>query len=256
MLPTTPFAAAPDRTSRLARLHPASKLAGLFLILVSCFLVPWWLLPPLVGLLLAALRSRGLAWRDLARGLRPWWPVALLVLAVHTLTTVSAAPLGHPSWSGLGRGIVALVRVGGAVAGLALFLRITALEELADGLAWWRRPWRRAAGDAGRLALVLMVALGTVPGVMAEGRRIAAVVRLRRGGAARGRGLRARWREGLDRAHLAVPLLEGLFRRADGLTLALENRRPGRVPGRARPPVLQLLGLAGWCGALVVVRHI
>jgi energy-coupling factor transporter transmembrane protein EcfT len=256
MLPTTPFGSVPDRTSRLSRLHPASKLAGLLLVLISCFMLPWWLVPLLLGLLLAALWQRGLTRRGLVGGLRPWWPVALLVLVVHALTTVSAAPLGHPSWSGLGRGIAALARVGGAVAGLALYLRITPLDELADGLAWWRRPWRRTTGDAGRLALVLMVALGTVPGVMAEGRRIAAVVRLRRGDVVAGRSLRTHWRRALDRAHLAVPLLEGLFRRADGLTLALQNRRPGPAQASGHPPAWQLLGLVAWSGALVFLRSV
>ena len=104
MLPVTPFAAPPDRDSRLARLHPASKLAGLVLALVSCFAVPWWGLPGVLLLLLAGLLRRGSGAGDLLRGLRPWWPVALLVLAVHVLTTTSAAPLWHPSWTGLGRG--------------------------------------------------------------------------------------------------------------------------------------------------------
>jgi energy-coupling factor transporter transmembrane protein EcfT len=100
------------------------------------------------------------------------------------------------------------------------------------------------------------VALGTVPGVLAEGRRITAVVRLRRGGTVAGRGLRARWQGGLDRAHLVIPLLEGLFRRADGLTLALQNRRPGPAPARGHPPAWQLLALVAWCGALVLLRNV
>jgi energy-coupling factor transporter transmembrane protein EcfT len=100
---------------------------------------------------------------------------------------------------------------------------------------------------------VLAVALGAVPGVLAEGRRIEAVTRLRRGNAARERGPRRWWRRAVDRSHLAVPLLEGLFRRADGLSLALLDRRP-RPAATWRPlPASQLLGLAAWGAGLLLL---
>lgn len=254
MMPTVTFSAAPDRVSWLARLHPASKLAGLLLGLVSCYLLPAWSLPLVLLAISLALARRGLNRPWLAQAVKPWLPVVLLVLAVHTLTTVEAAPLGTPSWAGLVRGLVTLGRLVASAGLLVLFLRTTPLAALVAGLAWWLRPARRWGLDAEGLSLTLAVALGTVPGVVAEGRRIEAVVRLRRGGAeGAGRGPRRWWRRLLDRGSLVVPLLESMFRRVEGLTLALRGRLPHQGHDLCRPPFGHLLGLLIWTGLLVLL---
>ena len=252
MMPSAAFCTTAEETFPLVRLHPASKIAGLGLTLLSFLIVPGELLPPLLLLLVFTLWRSGLEPGALAGSVRPWLPVSLLVLVVHILTTVEAAPLGTPTWQGLWRGLAALARVAGAAGSLALFLRVTPLGDLTTGLTWWWRPWHRFGLDSTRLSLVLAVALGTVPSVVAEGRRIDATVRLRRGGTPAGHAPRRWWRRMLDTGHVVVPLIESLFRRAEGLTLSLQNRLPRPAAGQRRPPLWQFIVLTIWTGLIVV----
>ncbi|MFH1842688.1 MAG: energy-coupling factor transporter transmembrane component T [bacterium] len=257
MMPSVVLAAAPDRSSSLARLHPATKIAMLLLAVVTCFVVPAYGLPLLLCWLWWSLWRRGLTSRDLASAARPWLLMCGLVLVMHSLIRTETASLGWPSWSGLLRGVIVLGRVIGSAACLALFLRFTPLAELVVGVGWWNRPWRRFGLDSERIGLVLAVALGTVPGVLAEGRRIESVVRLRRGGRslAGGRFL-ARpgwWRRIRDHGYVVIPLLEGMFRRVDTLSLALLGRLPRATTPSQRPPVGQLFWLGSWTVCLAVV---
>jgi energy-coupling factor transporter transmembrane protein EcfT len=253
MIPMVSFIQAADRGSWLARLHPASKVVALPLACLSCFLVPAWLAGPLLALLVLALRQQGLSWMQLARTLRVWGPLVLLVVGIHTFATLQAAPLGSPSLQGLLRGVTAVARVMGSAACLVLFIRCTSLADLTAGLGWWGRPLRRADAAAGRVSLTLSIALATVPGVLAEGQRLEAVVRLRRGGRqAGGRRWQRFWRRALDRGCLVVPLIENLFRKADSLTLALQGRMPRPDHNLHRPPWRQLLALAVWSGLVVL----
>lgn len=284
-------AAAPARDWWLGRLHPATRAAALPLLVATCLAAPAWAVPPLLLLLAAGLARSGLGWRRQFGALWPWWPLALLALGVHTVTAVSAAPLGHPSTTGLLRGLVALGRVAAMVAGLGLLGRLFSLADLVAALAWWGQAVLRRRVDPGRLGLVLAVALGTIPTALAEGRRIQTALAMRRAGAvpvgaeagepsraapdapasaagameagATGAGASAAppaaarrrraprwWRAALDRASIVVPLLEGLFRRAESLSLALRWRLP-----RPRPlgpvPWPQALGLGLWLALLV-----
>jgi energy-coupling factor transporter transmembrane protein EcfT len=276
--------AAPARDWWLGRLHPATRGAALPLLVATCLAAPAWALPPLLLLLAVGLARSGLGWRRQLGALWPWWPLALLALGVHTVTAVSAAPLGHPSVTGLLRGLAALGRVAAMVAGLGLLGRMFSLADLVSALAWWGQAVLRRSVDPGRLGLVLAVALGTIPTALAEGRRIQTALAMRRAGAvpvgaaadaaggalgdgalagataagataalpapARRRRAPRWWRAALDRASIVVPLLEGLFRRAESLSLALRYRLP-----RPRPlgpvPWAQALGLGLWLALLI-----
>jgi energy-coupling factor transport system permease protein len=252
MIPTSAFTVDPDRTSWLARRHPASRLLGLVLSLLTCWLLPFWCVPVALMLLALLLHRRGMPPAEFARAARPWLGIVLLVLLVHTLTTVAAAPLGRPSWQGFGRGVAAVGRVAASTCCLVLFVRVTAIADLIAGLQWWCRPLRRWGFQAERLALVLTVALGTVAGVQAEGRRIAAVVRLRRGGKGRRSAWLKRWWLRLtDAAHLVVPLLESLFRRSETLTLSLRGRLP-QIADPGQPPAAEFVALGSWILMLVM----
>ncbi|MHB8080196.1 MAG: hypothetical protein ACYDIE_13190, partial [Candidatus Krumholzibacteriia bacterium] len=172
------------------------------------------------------------------------------VVTIHVFTTVAAAPLGHPSWMGAGRGVTAVARVIASLLCLRLFARLLALGELVAALAWWGCGRFGGAGAVTRLGVVLMVAAGAAPAVVTEGRRITAALRLRRGRPAAGGPWRRWWRHALESTRLPLPLLEGLFRRAEALTLSLR----GRLPHPARlgpPPRRQLAALLVWLAALV-----
>jgi energy-coupling factor transporter transmembrane protein EcfT len=247
------FAPAGVRPTPLAGLHPAAALGGLVLGIIGSMT-----LPPGAVVVNLVLLAAGLGWTGLGPGrqlaaLRPWLFIALLVLVVHTLTTVEVAPLGRPSWTGLVAGLVALARVGCTVAWLGLYLRVVSLDDLVTGLGWWLRPLARLGVPVSDLGLLLAVALGTAPVVLGEGRRIRAVLRLRRtvdGEARPGRWTRWR-RELLDRARVVVPLLEALARRGEALTLTLRRRRPEDRPAGPLPVVAGLL-LAVWTVLLVL----
>ncbi len=226
------------------------RWAGLVLGLVTIFVLPAPAAPVICVVLAAGLAATGLDLRRQAAAARPWLPMVLLLLALHTLTATEAAPLGRPSWLGLRTGVWSLARVAASVALLGVFVRASTVDAMAQGVGWWLGPRRGRAGDD--VGLALAVALGTAPLMAAEGRRILAVMELRRHGPlGAGRGGRlARWRRGLaDRARVVVPLLEGMARRAEGLSLALRHRRSTADLGR--PSVRELAVLGIWTAALV-----
>ncbi len=245
-------AAPPDRAWWLARLHPATRLGALPLALVTCLAAPPWLLPPLLLLVGAALRRGGLPWRAQGRALLPWWPVALLVVAIHALTTVSAAPLGHLSRAGVARGVTAVGRVIASLLCLRLFARTLALGDLVAALAWWGVGRFGGRAAVTRLGVVLAVAAGAAPAVLTEGRRVSAALRLRRGREADGGPARRWWRRAVETTRLPLPLLEGLFRRAEALTLSLRGRLP-HPEHLGPPPRRQLVALAVWLVALAAL---
>ncbi len=254
MLNGASFAVSDLRPTPLSNPHPATRLAGLILGLVTAVMVGPWGLAIMLCMLLVALAWTGLGFRCQLKALGPWLPVAILVLVTHTLTTVAAAPLGHPSLAGVLAGLRALARVGCSVGLLGLYLRIASLDDLIAGTGWWLAPLRRWNVPVEDLGLTLAVALGTAPVVLGEGRRIEMVVRMRRAGPTdtNGVGRFGRWYGRiLDRARLVVPLLETLGRRTESLSLSLRRRRPATEMGGRRMPVAEVLILVAWLGLLV-----
>jgi len=250
------FASAGLRNTPLGGLHPAVRLGATVLALFSCMAAPAQVLALVALLLVFLLWWTGLDPVRQAAALKPWAGIALLVLVVHTFTTTAAAPLGRPSIAGVLAGGRALLRVGCSVGCLGLYLRITPLDDLVVGVRWWLRPLRRLGLDTDDLGLMMAVALGTAPVVLAEGRRIQAVVKLRKNApaAAGDRPSPGRVKlffQGLeDRAQVVAPLLESLVRRAEALTLSLRHRRPD--PESAGPvPLFPLLVLGVWAAGLV-----
>lgn len=233
--------------------HPAARLGAGVLAVATAILVPPAGVAALLALEALLLQRAGLRWARLPGLARPWCGLAVLVLLVHALTAVDAAPLGRPSWVGLERGAVALLRIVAMGAAVALVRRSLSLADLVAGLGIWTAPLRPLGVDPARLGLVLAVAFGSVPRVLDEGHRAEAALRLRRSGTAGRPASRRRRRRWRDRAAVLVPALENLARRAETMPLALAGRVP---PPRAasRPlPWLQGAALAAWAAVLVVV---
>ena len=202
-----------------------------------------------------------------AGGSEPWAPVAVLVIAVHTLTTtVGRAP--GTSFGGRCPGRRARPCCGWPArsACLGLFLRVSPLDDLVAGRELVAAPLARLGLRTDDLGLMLAVALGTAPVVLGEGRRIEAVITMRQRfppGSAPRRPAPLVWRHffagSVDRAPVVVPLLESLARRAEALTLSL--RTAGRTAGRrAAYPVGQMSVLvvwaAGWSGGWSTERRV
>ncbi len=231
----------------LSRWDSPAFLALVVLGIVSSLLVPDLILGLLIVFLALALRGTGWGPVDLIQACRPWAFMVLLILGIHVFTTTEAAPLGHPSWGGLLAGLRALTRVLASIGWLVLFTRLKSLDDLVGALRWWLRPLELMGFPADQGALALAVAIGTVPGVVAEGRRIDAVLRMRR---ASGSGVS--WQRRLvDRVVVVVPLLENLMRRAEAISLSLRTRQPTNTRLAKRPRFWQLAVLALWLGTLV-----
>lgn len=224
--------------------------------LMTCMVVAPAHLAGMALTLMTALAWTGMGPRRQLAALKPWAPVAVLVVVVHTFTTVGAAPLGHPSVAGALAGGKALLRVACSVGCLGLYLRVTPLDDLVVGVSWWLRPARRAGVCTDDLGLMLAVAMGTAPVVLGEGRRIEAVVTMRRSVAGGGKGvspwyrLKNYFRRAVGRARVVVPLLENMARRAEALSLSLRHRRPDtQVAGGI--PLTQMAALGIWTALLV-----
>ena len=250
------FAPAELKATPLSGLHPAVRLSGGVLALMTCMAATPAGLAVMALVLVTALTWTGMGPRRQLAALRPWAPVAVLVVVVHTFTTTWAAPLGHPSVAGALAGGKALLRVACSVGCLGLYLRVTPLDDLVLGVVWWLRPARRAGLRTDDLGLMMAVAMGTAPVVLGEGRRIEAVVTMRRsvaGGDQELSGwgrLKLKAMRTVGRARVVVPLLENMARRAEALTLSLRHRRPDtRVTGSVPFPQMALLGI--WTAALV-----
>lgn len=238
MIPAAGTTPSPLRATCLDRLHPAIRLGGALLGAIGSLGLDPVSLGGMLAVVVVLLARTGLGPARQWAALRPWLPAALLVLLVHALTSTEFAPLWHFSTGGLLSGGLALLRVAATLGWLALYVRTSGLEDSIKATGWWLAPLRRLGVPTHHLGLVLAVALGTVPGVMAEGRRAEAVVRMRRSAGKPGRGsLVARMG---DRVRVVVPLVETLVRRAEHLTLALRSRAPDTAATVAGPPVIQL----------------
>ncbi len=231
------------RSTVLNKIDGVVLLAVVVLGIVACLMVA----PPVL-LFLNVFLVLVLVWTGMMPdgfwfAIRPWLPVAGVVLMVHVLTTTASAPLGHPSWGGLEAGILALARIAASFGFLAIFSRLKSLDDLVRAVRWWLGPLDKLGLPIGHLALVLAVALGTVPGVMNEGRRVDAVLRMRR--AQRGKKAVSRWLKWKDKLVVVVPLAESLLRRADVLSLSLRTRQPTQE-GVSGPSGWQLAFLGVW----------
>ncbi len=243
----------------MSALHPAVRLGAAILALLTCLGSPALGLAAIALCLMAALAWTGMGPLRQLAALKPWAPVALLVIVVHTFTTTLAAPLWYPSLAGFLAGGKALLRVACSVGCLGLYLRISPLDDLVLGVSWWLRPARGLGLRTDDLGLMLAVAMGTAPVVLGEGRRIEAVVTMRRSVPEdqeihTGNKWMANFFHGMvGRARVIVPLLETMARRAEALTLSLRHRRPDPL-NTTSVPILQMALLVVWAAGLVTLE--
>lgn len=226
--------------------HPAVRVMGALLLVATVLLADPIALGPLAVLVGGTLHLAGLAWRRLPRLLAAWAPLALLVVAAHTVSATDAAPLWHPSRDGLARGLLTVLRLATVLGVVAVAARALPLRDLTVGLRWWLGPLRVVGVDTRYLGLTLAVALGTAPRTQAEAARLLACLQLRRPPARR-----TPWRALMDRLLIVAPVMDGLARRAETLPLVLAGRAGGAPAPVDRPPWPQLGLLGAWCAGLV-----
>lgn len=199
-------------------LDPRAKLALLLMATVATFAAsaPWGLLAAALGLLAALVASKTSP-ATVARGLRP----AALVLALSVLSN-AVVLVGQPGFSpdGLARSVTVVCRIA-LVVGFALsFSSTTPPPAIADALAALMAPLRRLGVPVGAIAMSSSIALRFIPLAAEEVDRIRCAQRARGARLDEG-GLVARLRSW---AQVLVPLVVGLFRRADELAAAMVDR--------------------------------
>lgn len=199
-------------------LDARAKVAALILATVGSFGARSWAGLALMGLLLAgALAASRTTPRAVLRGLRP----ALVILSFSLLAN-AVVLVGQPgiSWEGLLRGARAVVRIA-LVVGLALVVSSTTTPPaLAEGLAAVMAPLRVVGVPVGGVSTALSVALRFIPLTMEEIERIRCA-QLARGARLDAGGVVGRLR---GWGQVLVPLIVGLFRRADELARAMSDR--------------------------------
>ena len=234
------------------RMDARAKIVLLLVASIASFAAsaPFGLLLVAVGLAAALAASRTPV-ATVLLGLRP----AAVILAVSVLSN-AVVLVGQPGFSleGLARSATVVTRIA-LVVGFALsFSSTTAPPVIADAIASLMAPLRRLGVPVGAVAMSASVALRFIPLTVEEVERIRC--------AQRARG--ARLDEGGLVQRLAawgqvlVPLLVGLFRRADELAGAMYDRcftgeQTSVVAPLSVRDVLVLLGSAIWAVAAMLL---
>jgi energy-coupling factor transport system permease protein len=208
--------------TRLHRLHPVTKLAGLLAFVVAAFVVdrPLYLLPlaAAVAVLLVVARGLGNVYR-----LRVMF-VMVFVFTVVIWTLFFGAPL-VPTHTGFFYGLSTAIRLDTFLAAGLLFLTITRVEEVAYALGRLGVPYT--------VGFTLTLAFRLVPVFFDAALAVLQAQRCRGLELGRG-GLVRRLRRFVP---ILVPVLIGALRRADRMAMALELR--GFNSGRPRTTYLR-----------------
>ncbi len=249
--PLAPGAYRPGATP-VHRLDARTKIVALLVASVTAFAAPAPLGLALVAAgLLVALEASGTAPVRVLMALRP----ALVLLGISLLAN-GVVLVGQPGLSaeGLVRSATAIARIV-IVVGLALVFSSTTMSPaIADGLAALMAPLGRLGVPVGGLSMAVSVALRFIPLASEEVERIRCARRARGARLDEGGVIRrlAGW------GQVLVPLIVSLFRRADELAAAMEDRcftgeqtsMQGPLPARER---MVLLGVAAWAACALLL---
>lgn len=214
-----------ERASVVHGMDARAKSVCLLLLVCSCLYIhSLWALGLVVVLFLISVVLSSLS-LGVAMG-SPKLLLTFFVLAVvfNFVFWQPASPAGifvmpHPHLAGLLRGAWIGARLVLMVSFVNLFLLSTAPEECTEAVAFFLSPLRRVIRGIGSVPLVVMIALGFVPSVLAEGNRIVTAQRAR--GMRTENRLTGRIRE---LRPVVVPLFRSIMLRADQLAVALEVR--------------------------------
>ena len=199
----------------LHRLHPLSKLLVASLVSIACFLYASWIVPAALAVLLALLHTPkpiGFARLRAVLASLPLF-VALIVLANVFLVRGDAV-----WWRNAATGFVQSLRIVVLIAAANLFLAVTDPIDLSDAVVRVLAPLRRVGLRVGEISLMTMISFSFIPLMADEARRLQLAQAARCGFPKRGpAALRAA-------VPLLVPLVIGVFRRADEIDTALRVR--------------------------------
>lgn len=215
-----------DGDSIVHLLDPRAKVLGTILI---SFLVLGAASLPLCSLtifLLLVFRISRLPLRTLYGGLRSMAFFLALLFLLQILETEGTPVIPVSAWGvmitheGLLKGAVVTWRFALLLAWAVVLTATTSPSEMVVGLERFLRPFRILKVDSQAIAIMVSTAMRFVP-VMAEEIHRVRLARLARGGDLRRGSFLSRAR---SISSLLLPLLLGIFRRADRLALAIEAR--------------------------------
>ena len=169
-----------------------------------------------LGLAIALLASRTSP-RQVLRALRPAALVLLFALVANAVVLVGQPGL---SSAGLARGATAVARVALVVGFALVFSSTTVPPAISDAIAWLMSPLRVLGVPVGGVSTAASVALRFIPITAEEVERIRCA-QLARGARLDAGGVVGRLR---GWGQVLVPLIVGLFRRADELARAMSDR--------------------------------
>ncbi len=199
----------------LHRLHPLSKLVVAALVSIAAFLFVSWLAVAALALILALLHAPKQIGFARLRAVFASLPlfVALIVLANVFLVRGEAL-----WWRNAGAGLVQSLRIVVLIAAANLFLAVTDPIDLSDAVVRALAPLRRFGLRVGEISLMTMIAFSFIPLMADEVKRLQLAQAARCGFPKRGpAAIRAA-------GPLLVPLVIGVFRRADEIDTALHVR--------------------------------
>jgi energy-coupling factor transport system permease protein len=210
--------------SRLHRLHPVTKLAGLVAFVVAAFVVDRPLvLAPLAAAVFALLVPAG--GLPNVRRLRVMFVLVFVFTLVIWTCFYDRERLPAPTWAGFLYGLSTAMRLDTFLAAGILFLTITRVEEVAYALGYLRVPYK--------VGFTLTLSFRLVPVFFDAALAVLQAQRCRGLELSRG-GLVRRLRRFVP---VLVPVLIGALRRADRMAMALELR--GFNSGRPRTTFLR-----------------
>ena len=225
MLPQSAIGRYVETGSVVHSLDARAKSVCLLLLILACLSFhSLWSLGLVLAFFLAAVALSGLSLRIAIGSARLLLLFLILAMVFNFVfwqpeNSTGLFVVPHPQLAGLVRGAWVGARLVLMVSFVNLFLLSTAPEECAEAVAFFLSPVKRIVRGAASVPIVVMIALGFIPLVLAEGNRIMMAQRAR--GIRVERKLTGRIRE---LRPVVVPLFRSIILRADQLAVALEVR--------------------------------
>jgi energy-coupling factor transport system permease protein len=199
----------------LHRFHPLCKLLVATLVSIAAFLFASWIAPAALALGLALLHApKGIGFARLRAVLASLPFFAAIVVLANIFLVRGEAIWWHNAVTGL----VQSLRIVVVIAAANLFLAVTDPIDLSDAAMRALAPLKRVGLRVGEISLMTMISFSFIPLMADEVRRLELAQAVRCGFPKRGpAAIRAA-------VPLLVPLVIGVFRRADEIDTALRVR--------------------------------
>ncbi|MFA4948907.1 MAG: energy-coupling factor transporter transmembrane component T [Candidatus Krumholzibacteriia bacterium] len=199
----------------LHRLHPLSKLLVAALVSIASFLFVSWIAPVALAVFLALLHAPKPIGFARLRAVFASLPLFVALIVLANVFLVHGEALW---WRNAVTGLAQSLRIVVLIAAANLFLAVTDPIDLSDAVVRVLAPLRRIGLRVGEISLMTMIAFSFIPLMADEVRRLQLAQAARCGFPKRGpAAIRAA-------VPLLVPLVIGVFRRADEIDTALHVR--------------------------------